>query len=83
MHPAGLLRYMRQFAEFHPDYLLFTKLDEMETYGSMLSAALQASQPVSFLTKGQSIPEDIEAATSGALLAHLLLRERAEAISAA
>ncbi len=83
MHPAGLLRYVRQFEEFHPDYLLFTKLDEMETYGSMLSAALQASTPLSFLTRGQSIPEDIEAADGGTLLAHLLVRERAEAISAA
>jgi flagellar biosynthesis protein FlhF len=83
MHPAGLLRYLRQFEEFNPDYLLFTKLDEMETHGSLLSAALQASTPLSFLTRGQSIPEDIERANSGALLAHLLLQERAEAISAA
>jgi flagellar biosynthesis protein FlhF len=83
MHPAGLLRYLRQFEEFHPDYLLFTKLDEMETHGSLLSAALQASTPLSFLTTGQSVPEDIDRANSGALLAHLLVRERAEAISAA
>jgi flagellar biosynthesis protein FlhF len=83
MHPAGLLRYLRQFEEFNPDYLLFTKLDEMETYGSMLSAALQASTPLSFLTRGQSIPEDIDRANSGALLAHLFVPERAEALSAA
>jgi flagellar biosynthesis protein FlhF len=83
MHPAGLLRYIRQFEEFNPDYLLFTKLDEMETYGSMLSAALQASRPLSFLTRGQSIPEDIEPATSGALLRRLSVPEHAEAISAA
>jgi flagellar biosynthesis protein FlhF len=83
MHQAGLLRYLRQFEEFNPDYLLFTKLDEMESYGSMLSAALQASKPLSFLTRGQSIPEDIDRANSGALLAELLVRERAEAISAA
>jgi len=55
----------------------------MESYGSMLSAALQASKPLSFLTRGQSIPEDIDRANSGALLAELLVRERAEAISAA
>ncbi len=83
LHPAGLLRYVRQYEEFHPDYFLFTKLDEMESYGSMLSVALQASRPLSFLTTGQGIPEDIEPANSGALLARLFAGERAEAISAA
>ena len=83
MHPAGLLRYVHRYEEFTPDYLLFTKLDETECYGSMLSIALQASKPLSFLTKGQGIPEDIERANSGTLLGGLFVRERAEAISAA
>jgi flagellar biosynthesis protein FlhF len=83
MHLAGLLRYVRRYEEFNPDYLLFTKLDETESYGSMLSAAFQTSRPLSFLTRGQGIPEDIEAANSGALQTGLFVRERAEAISAA
>ncbi len=83
MHAAGLLRYVRRYEEFNPDYLLFTKLDETESYGSMLSAAFQASRPLSFLTRGQGIPEDIETANTGALMAGLFARERAEAISAA
>ncbi len=83
MHPAGLRRYVRRYEEFKPDYLLFTKLDETDAYGPMLSVALEAAKPLSFVTGGQSIPEDIEAANSGALLAAWLGRERAEAISAA
>jgi flagellar biosynthesis protein FlhF len=83
MHLAGLLRYVRRYEEFNPDYLLFTKLDETEAYGSMLSAAFQMSRPLSFLTRGQGIPEDIEAANIGALEAGLFARERAEAVSAA
>jgi flagellar biosynthesis protein FlhF len=83
MHAPGLLRYLRRYEEFNPDYLLFTKLDETESYGSMLSAAFQASRPLSFLTRGQGIPEDIEAANAAALMAGVFARERVEAISAA
>jgi flagellar biosynthesis protein FlhF len=83
MHPAALLRYAASYGEFNPDYLLFTKLDETEFYGSMLSAAFETAKPLSFLTRGQGIPEDIEAANSAILLAALFARERAEATSAA
>jgi flagellar biosynthesis protein FlhF len=83
MHPAGLLRYVRRYEELNPDYLLFTKLDETESYGALLSVALQTARPLSFLTRGQAVPEDIEAASIGALLGGVLARERAEAISAA
>jgi flagellar biosynthesis protein FlhF len=83
MHTAGLRRYIRRYDEFNPEYLLFTKLDETESYGSMLSVAIEAAKPLSFLTRGQSIPEDLEGANSGVLLAGLFARERAEAISAA
>jgi flagellar biosynthesis protein FlhF len=83
MHPAGLLRYVKRFEEFNPDYLLFTKLDETESHAPLLSLAFEANKPLSFLTRGQSIPEDIEVANSGALLAGLFGRGRAEATSAA
>jgi len=83
MHTAGLLRYIQRYEEFHPDYLLFTKLDETQSNGPLLSVAFQAGKPLSFLTRGQNIPEDIQAANSGVLLAGLLGRGRAEATSAA
>lgn len=84
MHAAGLRRYVQRYAEFNPDYLLFTKLDEAESnYGSMLSVAIETSKPLSFVTRGQSIPEDLEAADSSALTTALFPRERSEAISAA
>jgi flagellar biosynthesis protein FlhF len=83
MQPAALGRYICRYEEFSPDYLLFTKLDETESYGPILSVAFDAAKPLSFLTRGQGIPEDFEAANRGALLAGLFGRERAEAISAA
>ena len=83
MKRADLMSCVRQYEDFQPDYLLFTKLDETESYGSMLSAALEADKPLSFLTTGQSIPEDIEPASAPRLLANLFSREAVEAVSAA
>ncbi|OGW13843.1 MAG: flagellar biosynthesis protein FlhF [Nitrospinae bacterium RIFCSPLOWO2_12_FULL_45_22] len=43
--------------------LLFTKLDESDSYGAIFNQAIWAKKPVSFLTTGQKVPEDIEIAT--------------------
>ncbi len=66
-----------------PDFLLFTKLDETESQGAILSTALEAGKPLSFFTNGQNIPEDIEPAHARALLASVFRTEIAEAVSAA
>jgi flagellar biosynthesis protein FlhF len=83
MKRADLTRSIRGYAEFQPDYLLFTKLDETESQGAILSAALEADKPLSFFASGQNIPEDIEPAHPRALLASVFRREAAEAVSAA
>ena len=83
MKRADLARSVRRFQEFKPDYLLFTKLDETESFGAIISTAIEAAKPISFFANGQSIPEDLEAANLEALLEPLFTRERAGAISAA
>jgi flagellar biosynthesis protein FlhF len=83
MKRADLTRSVRQYAVFQPDFLLFTKLDETESQGAILSAALEADKPLSFLTNGQNIPEDIQPAHARALLASVFRPEIAEAVSAA
>ena len=42
--------------------LLLTKFDETLTFGSIVSVARNSEIPLSFLTFGQEVPEDIEAA---------------------
>ena len=83
MKRADLSRYVLEYELFKADYLLFTKLDETESCGAALSTAIVANKPVSFLTSGQSIPEDLESATAARLTAYLSLPEPAEAVSAA
>ncbi len=41
---------------------IFTKLDECLSLGEIINIAIQNALPVSYLTNGQRVPEDIEAA---------------------
>lgn len=83
MKRADVARCVRQFEQFKPDCLLFTKLDETESFGAIISTAIQSGKPLSFFTNGQTIPEDLEAANPETLLEPLFTREPAGAISAA
>src|SRR5579883_554477 len=74
-----LVRVAREYNDFAPDYLLFTKVDETESYGSFLSAAIELRKPLSFLASGQNIPEDLGLATPSALFASLFHGQRVEA----
>jgi flagellar biosynthesis protein FlhF len=44
--------------------LLFTKLDETSTYGTILNVMRDFGLPASFFTIGQNVPNDIEVARS-------------------
>ncbi|AJE02383.1 flagellar biosynthesis protein FlhF [Geobacter pickeringii] len=54
--------------------VIFTKLDESESYGCIVNAHLRTKFPLSFFTTGQRVPEDLEIATAGRL-AGLVLGE--------
>lgn len=41
--------------------LLFTKIDESSTYGNMLNLLIRTNIPLSFLSCGRKVPDDIEA----------------------
>ena len=83
MKREDLIRYVHLYDAFKPDYLLFTKIDETESFGAVICAAIEAHRPLSFFAAGQGIPEDLEPASTESLLASLFGCERAEAITAA
>jgi len=83
MRSADLARAITQFEAFQADHLLLTKLDETDSAGAILSAAIETGKPLSFFTRGQSIPEDLEPANVEALIDGLLIRNREGAASAA
>lgn len=58
---------------FLEDYkLLFTKLDETSSFGAILNVAYVTKKPISYITTGQSVPDDIEIADNGKIVNCLL-----------
>jgi len=47
------------FKVFEPESSILTKLDETVVQGSALSASIEQQLPISFMTNGQQVPEDI------------------------
>lgn len=52
-----------RFSYLGLDRLLFTKLDEATTFGTILNMVFSTELPLSYLTIGQKVPEDIREAT--------------------
>jgi len=50
------------------DRLLFTKLDEAHDLSELVEAPVRIGRPVSWLTNGQRVPEDIEPASSDRMI---------------
>ncbi|MEO8660425.1 MAG: hypothetical protein ABI693_18290 [Bryobacteraceae bacterium] len=79
---ADLMRAVERYGQFQPDRLIFTRVDETVSYGSVLNTAIRSCLPISWLGTGQSVPEDLEPATKKRLLS-LVLDEAAGAATAA
>jgi flagellar biosynthesis protein FlhF len=53
---------LERFASVHADRLILTKLDEADGLGGVLAVVGQADRPISYLTTGQAVPDDLELA---------------------
>lgn len=58
--PSALRSAAAGFAQAGPDRVLFTKLDEAESVGTVLSTIYALGLPLSFVTTGQEVPDHIE-----------------------
>lgn len=65
---------VEKFGVLRADRLILTKVDEAEGLGAILAVIGQAGLPISYITTGQSVPDDFEPATRGRL-ARLILGE--------
>ena len=55
-----LLKIAQTYRELTEYQLIFTKLDETSTLGNLLNLKLASDSPVSYVTYGQNVPDDIE-----------------------
>ncbi len=51
------------FEMLNIDSLIFTKLDETNELGSIFNIGIKTNKPISYITNGQNVPEDIMKAT--------------------
>jgi flagellar biosynthesis protein FlhF len=56
---ADMKMVASQFAKYGVRRLLLTKADETDTYGSLLNLVREFSFPISYITCGQTVPDDI------------------------
>lgn len=52
-----------RFSGLSVDHFIFTKTDETRRFGHLLTMMKRRKRPISYLTMGQKVPDDIEVAT--------------------
>lgn len=75
MRTCDLKRVAGQYDLFRPRKLFFTRMDETQTFGPILSMSFREGKPISFLSNGQAIPEDLQPATADLILDLILKPE--------
>ena len=65
---------MNKFSKVEPDRIIFTKIDETGSLGMIINLLRDNKYSLSYITTGQSVPDDIERASSE-ILANLLLKK--------
>ncbi|HJP18573.1 MAG TPA: flagellar biosynthesis protein FlhF [Nitrospinota bacterium] len=59
-----LFSNIKRFYPLSVDRLIFTKLDEANSFGMLFNIAMKTNKAISYFTTGQKVPEDIEVATA-------------------
>ena len=70
-HFADLDEVVRRFASAQPQGVVLTKLDETGRFGSALSVVVDHQLPITWVTDGQRVPEDLHRANAAILVLRL------------
>jgi flagellar biosynthesis protein FlhF len=62
--PRDVEKTLKGFDVLKPQFLLFTKWDETDNWGGMLSTILESKKPVSLICHGQNVPDDMSVFSS-------------------
>lgn len=69
---SDLVEITKRFSRTPLGGVVFTKLDESTSYGSIFNHSIRFKLPITYLTTGQNVPEDIEPASRERLIDLLL-----------
>jgi len=70
-----IIEIISTYRDINISSLIFTKLDETSTFGSIYNTICKEEYPVSYFANGQNIPDDIELADSLKLV-QMLMKEK-------
>ncbi|MGM0873685.1 MAG: flagellar biosynthesis protein FlhF [Bacillota bacterium] len=70
--PSDMLAVYDQFSVIPINKLIFTKLDETSTRGSLFEAMIKTNKGIAYTTHGQNVPDDIEVATKERIVEQIL-----------
>ncbi|PPU27364.1 MULTISPECIES: flagellar biosynthesis protein FlhF [unclassified Xanthomonas] len=70
-HFADLDEVVRRFAHAKPQGVVLTKLDETGRFGSALSVVVDHQMPITWVTDGQRVPDDLHRANAASLVLRL------------
>lgn len=65
---------VKKFSAVEPEKLIITKIDETANFGTVINLLRGEKLPLSYLTTGQSVPDDIEVGNADSL-AEILLKK--------
>ena len=68
----SLIGTAERFADVGTTAMVLTKLDEAHSLGHLVSLVRECQLPVSYLTDGQNVPDDIQVAQRAAMAEMLL-----------
>lgn len=70
--PKDMLAVYKQFSIIPINRLIFTKLDETSTRGSLFEVMIKTNKGIAYTTHGQNVPDDIEVATRERIVEQIL-----------
>jgi len=70
--PQDMKEVARNFSILNPETYVFTKLDETRRPGTIIDQVCRLKMPISFITSGQRVPEDIVAASKSSIIKLIL-----------
>lgn len=78
--PLDLHEIINSFERFGTNKLLFTKLDETLTTGAAANELFRLRKPLSYLTCGQNVPQDIQIPTPDSVAELIIAKEITEEV---
>ncbi|WP_297416920.1 flagellar biosynthesis protein FlhF [Clostridium sp.] len=72
---SDIKNILKGYAELEYNHIIITKLDETTVYGALYNIGRTANKPISFITTGQNVPDDILIPTKEEIASFILGEE--------